>query len=257
MPPVSLPLNGGTVIGLRRHGTPASRRPQPGPPPPIFRIADSICIGGTLERIAKPMKRTRRPGDKRTLRRCCRAALDLPGLRGTVRGLNQTVRRIAHARPLEILEEIRPKIGSRRRARRRCSACWPSADGAGRQPAGDEFLARPARAMTAMSPPCEAALPTIIVAVPGEGEHLLEFAAGDHRLWPTSTRPRSGPGSPTTFRAALHRRGRCSATARSRPVHFSIIEDGGFAGFGQGVEWCVVGLDRNWAYNPACKAARP
>jgi hypothetical protein len=23
------------------------------------------------------------------------------------------------------------------------------------------------------------------------------------------------------------------------------------------VEWCVVGLDRNWAYNPSCKAARP
>ncbi len=40
-------------------------------------------------------------------------------------------------------------------------------------------------------------------------------------------------------------------------VHYSIIEDGGFAGFGQGVEWCVTGLDRNWAYNPNCKAARP
>ena len=40
-------------------------------------------------------------------------------------------------------------------------------------------------------------------------------------------------------------------------VHYSIIEDGGFAGFGQGVEWCVTGLDRNWAYNPLCKAARP
>jgi hypothetical protein len=40
-------------------------------------------------------------------------------------------------------------------------------------------------------------------------------------------------------------------------VHYSIIEDGGFAGFGQGVEWCVTGLDRNWAYNPACRAARP
>jgi hypothetical protein len=40
-------------------------------------------------------------------------------------------------------------------------------------------------------------------------------------------------------------------------IHYSIIEDGGFAGFGQGVEWCVVGLDRNWAYNPACKGARP
>ena len=40
-------------------------------------------------------------------------------------------------------------------------------------------------------------------------------------------------------------------------VHYSIIEDGGFAAFGQGLEWCVVGLDRNWAFNPACKAARP
>ena len=42
-----------------------------------------------------------------------------------------------------------------------------------------------------------------------------------------------------------------------RHVHYSIIEDGGFAGFGQGVEWCVTGLDRNWAFNPGCKAARP
>jgi hypothetical protein len=40
-------------------------------------------------------------------------------------------------------------------------------------------------------------------------------------------------------------------------LHYSIIEDGGFAGFGQGVEWCVVGLDRNWAYNPACRSALP
>jgi len=40
-------------------------------------------------------------------------------------------------------------------------------------------------------------------------------------------------------------------------LHYSIIEDGGFAGFVQGVEWCVTGLDRNWAYNPGCKAARP
>ena len=42
-----------------------------------------------------------------------------------------------------------------------------------------------------------------------------------------------------------------------RKVHFSIIEDGGFAGYGDGVEWCVVGVDRNWAYNPACRAAKP
>jgi hypothetical protein len=54
----------------------------------------------------------------------------------------------------------------------------------------------------------------------------------------------------------------CSANAmlndgKLRTVHYSIIEDGGFAGFGQGVEWCVTGLDRNWAYNPACRSARP
>ena len=54
----------------------------------------------------------------------------------------------------------------------------------------------------------------------------------------------------------------CAATAmisdgKPRPVYFSIIEDGGFASFSNGVEFCVVGLDRNWAYNPACKAARP
>ena len=24
-----------------------------------------------------------------------------------------------------------------------------------------------------------------------------------------------------------------------------------------GVEWCVMGLDRNWAHNPACEMARP
>jgi hypothetical protein len=53
----------------------------------------------------------------------------------------------------------------------------------------------------------------------------------------------------------------CTASAmlndgKLRTVHYSIIEDGGFAGYGQGVEFCVVGLDRNWAYNPACKAAR-
>ena len=44
---------------------------------------------------------------------------------------------------------------------------------------------------------------------------------------------------------------------KQRTVHYSIIEDGGFASFGHGVEFCVVGLDRNWAFNPACKATRP
>jgi hypothetical protein len=42
-----------------------------------------------------------------------------------------------------------------------------------------------------------------------------------------------------------------------RSISYSIGEDGGFAGMGYGVDWCVVGLDRSWAYNPACWMARP
>jgi hypothetical protein len=40
-------------------------------------------------------------------------------------------------------------------------------------------------------------------------------------------------------------------------IHYSIAEDTGMIGLTWGVEWCVVGLDRNWAYNPACQMARP
>jgi hypothetical protein len=40
-------------------------------------------------------------------------------------------------------------------------------------------------------------------------------------------------------------------------INYSIIEDGGLIGATYGVEWCVTGLDRNWAYNPSCRAARP
>jgi hypothetical protein len=54
----------------------------------------------------------------------------------------------------------------------------------------------------------------------------------------------------------------CTARAhvsdgRWRPVRYSIVEDGGIIGATWGVEWCVVGVDRNWAYNPACKVAGP
>jgi hypothetical protein len=44
---------------------------------------------------------------------------------------------------------------------------------------------------------------------------------------------------------------------RWREVHYSIIEDGAMIGWHWGVEWCVVGIDRNWAYNPQCRMARP
>jgi len=66
------------------------------------------------------------------------------------------------------------------------------------------------------------------------------------RPWQSDNIPRRYcTGSATTSDGRVHR------------VNFSIIEDGGFASYGQGVEWCLTGLDRNWAYNPACRAARP
>ncbi|MCX7312184.1 MAG: hypothetical protein NTV56_10770 [Alphaproteobacteria bacterium] len=40
-----------------------------------------------------------------------------------------------------------------------------------------------------------------------------------------------------------------------RTVRYSIVEDGGMIGWSWGVQWCVVGVDRNWAYNPECRAA--
>lgn len=42
-----------------------------------------------------------------------------------------------------------------------------------------------------------------------------------------------------------------------RPVYYYIGEDTGMIGASWGVQWCVVGLDRNWAYNPSCRMARP
>ena len=54
----------------------------------------------------------------------------------------------------------------------------------------------------------------------------------------------------------------CHATAlindgRRHQIYYSIGEDTGMIGMDWGVNFCVVGLDRNWAYNPGCRAARP
>lgn len=54
----------------------------------------------------------------------------------------------------------------------------------------------------------------------------------------------------------------CEAVAllsdgRPRRVNYSVRESLDFIGTGYGVEWCVVGLDRNWAFAPACRMARP
>ena len=56
----------------------------------------------------------------------------------------------------------------------------------------------------------------------------------------------------------------CTATAitsdgRRRQVDYSVQEDLGLTLFGNtwDVQWCVRGLDRNLAYAPNCRAARP
>jgi hypothetical protein len=104
--------------------------------------------------------------------------------------------------------------------------------------------------------PCESALGTI----------TAQFRDKESTFWNSALQITAyGPVQETAFRPwqsdNIPRR-YCSAQVmlndgKVRTVHYSIIEDGGFAGFGQGVEWCVTGLDRNWAYNPGCRAARP
>ncbi len=44
---------------------------------------------------------------------------------------------------------------------------------------------------------------------------------------------------------------------RVRSVSYQITEAGGSIGFSDNVVWCVVGLDRNNAFAPACKEAQP
>jgi hypothetical protein len=54
----------------------------------------------------------------------------------------------------------------------------------------------------------------------------------------------------------------CAGTAlindgKRHAIFYSIASGTGIIGMGWGVNFCVVGLDRNWAYNPACRAAQP
>jgi hypothetical protein len=104
-------------------------------------------------------------------------------------------------------------------------------------------------------PPCESALQTISSQF-AEKEGTFWNSAlqitGYDRVHETAFRPWTSDNIPRRY---------CSARAmlndgKPRTVDYSIVEDGGFAGYGPGVEWCVVGLDRNWAYNPRCRAAR-
>lgn len=108
----------------------------------------------------------------------------------------------------------------------------------------------------AVLPQCEAALDVV----------AARFAAKEGRFWNSALaitdfeRVRQLAFRP--WREGVVPRRYCTAVAtvsdgRKRAVYYSIVEDGGMIGAGWGVEWCVVGLDRNRAYNPGCRMARP
>ena len=105
-------------------------------------------------------------------------------------------------------------------------------------------------------PPCEAALDKIAWRFAHKegwfwksGLQILEF----ERVQETAFRPWAEGTIPRRYCRAL-------ATINDGSKHrvnYWIGEDTGMIGMTWGVEWCVVGLDRNWAYNPACKMAQP
>jgi hypothetical protein len=108
---------------------------------------------------------------------------------------------------------------------------------------------------TGVLPVCEAALDTIAYQFAIKEERFwnsqLKIVAFDkvqeiRNTWLTDTIPR--------------RFCRAVATMTDQSVHvvnYWIGEDTSLIGTRPGVEWCVVGLDRNWAYNPKCKMALP
>jgi hypothetical protein len=42
-----------------------------------------------------------------------------------------------------------------------------------------------------------------------------------------------------------------------REMSYSIVEGGGPIGIGWGADWCISGLDRNYAFGLDCRSARP
>ena len=109
---------------------------------------------------------------------------------------------------------------------------------------------------TGALPPCEAALDTIVWRFANKESQFWNSAlqiTAFERVRETAYRPWAPNTIPRRF---------CSAVAhvndgRKHAVYYWIGEDTGFMGASWGVEWCVVGLDRNLTYSPGCKMARP
>jgi hypothetical protein len=102
--------------------------------------------------------------------------------------------------------------------------------------------------------------------VPALGRIIANFHTKEARFWNSELRivgidniretvelPWGAQSVPRRF---------CSGTAvindgAAHAIYYSIAEDTGVIGMDWGVEFCVVGLDRNMAYGPNCRAARP
>jgi hypothetical protein len=107
-------------------------------------------------------------------------------------------------------------------------------------------------------PPCDAqAALGKIASRFGDKEHAYWNSAlkiaGFDQIREVAYRPWAANTIPRRFCSAIVR----ISDGSNRPLHYSIGEDTGMIGSTWGVEWCVVGLDRNWAYNPACTMAEP
>ena len=104
-------------------------------------------------------------------------------------------------------------------------------------------------------PLCEDALGTI----------GYQFALKEGRFWNSGLRILSWEDVrevPNTWAPDTIPRRFCRAVAnvsdgKPHVVNYWVGEDTAVIGSGPSVEWCVVGLDRNWAYNPKCKMALP
>ena len=97
-------------------------------------------------------------------------------------------------------------------------------------------------------------------------EIASRFATKEHRFWnsdlqivsidhvrETAFRPWDRDLIPRRFCAARA----LISDGQARRVYYWIGEDAGMIGASWGMQWCVIGYDRNWAYNPACRMAQP
>ena len=104
-------------------------------------------------------------------------------------------------------------------------------------------------------PTCEAALDTI----------AYQFAVKEQRFWNSDlmivsfdkVREIKNTWAPDTVPRRFCRAVATMTDQHEHVVNYWIGEDTSLIGAGAGVEWCVVGLDRNMAYNPRCKMALP